>query len=269
MAVPSIPTTDSGLLPARFGFRTGTTSVHTSRTMMLEELAVLFGRVPQSGRVEAYAAAIVEDNLLGKSTRSTRQRTYLRLVELYALEPKSAIFRILRQVWAGDVQARPVAAYLAAMARDPLLRAMTPFVCDRSVGVRVSVEEITKHLQQLYPTRFGNSTATATAQRLASSWGQVGYLKGKVQKVRSPLVVSPAAAAVAFALGYLTGRKGQMLFDTPWAVALDRRPEELVALAEESSRQGWMTYRAAGAVVDITFPTLIAPAEEKDIHEPN
>ena len=258
---------DSPLLPAVFGFHEGAGSVHTSRTMMLEELSLLLGRVSSDAKPAAYATAVEDDNLLGKPTRSTRQRTYQRLAELYALDPKCTLFRILRHVWATDTESRPFAAYLTAMARDPLLRAMTPFVVGHPIGAPLSVEQITKALHHQFPKRFGDSTAVATAQRLASSWGQSGYLTGKVRKARVVLAVTPAAAAVALAFGYLTGRKGKRLFDSPWVAALDRQPEELIPLAEEASRRGWLTYRAAGAVVDITLPALITPAEEKDIHE--
>ena len=30
-------------------------------------------------------------------------------------------------------------------------------------------------------------------------------------------------------------------------------------LASEASKQGWLTYKAAGAVVEITFPGLLTP----------
>ena len=58
---------------AEFGFRNGTTSVHTSRTMMLDELSLLLEKVGPHGKADAYVSAIVEDNVLGKPTQTTRQ----------------------------------------------------------------------------------------------------------------------------------------------------------------------------------------------------
>ncbi len=83
--------------PARhLGFRSGTASVHTSRTMMLAELGMVLEAAPADAPPSRYRTAIVEDNVLGKPTRSTRQRTAQYLTELYGLDPKLVVFRLLR-----------------------------------------------------------------------------------------------------------------------------------------------------------------------------
>src|SRR5271163_2931436 len=113
-------------------------------------------------------AAIVEDNVLGKATQTTRKRTAQRLRELYGLDPACPLFRLLRHFWPTDPSARPMLAFLAAAARDPVVREVTPFVVAVPVGTVVTPEQVTKHLEELYPNRFQASTALATAQRLAS-----------------------------------------------------------------------------------------------------
>src|SRR5207245_1582770 len=65
------------------GFREGTTSVHTSRTMMFDELSLLLEKVGASANADAYLSAIIEENVLGKPTQTTRQRSAKRLTELY------------------------------------------------------------------------------------------------------------------------------------------------------------------------------------------
>ena len=40
-------------------------------------------------------------------------------------------------------------------------------------------------------------------------------------------------------------------------------------LATEASKQGWLRLKAAGSVVEITFPGLLTPAEERLAHEPD
>ncbi len=82
-------------------------------------------------------------------------------------------------------------------------------------------------------------------------------------------VVTPAAVTFALLLGYLCGLRGKMLLDTAWTRMLDRTPPEIADLAAEASRQGWMNYKAAGSVVEITFPGLLTPHEEKASHEPD
>lgn len=256
-------------LPEKLGFREGTTSVHTSRTMMLKELSLLLEKVGSNARANAYRAAIVDENALGKPTQTTRQRTAKRLAELYCLDPACTLFRLLRHFWAADPAARPMLAFLAAAARDPLLRETTPFVEGIAVDEPVTPDQIAMHLNEKYAQRFQTSTALATAQRLASSWMQAGFLTGKVKKRRTRPAITPIVAAFAVVLGYLCGFRGTLLLDSTWTRLLDRTPAELTGLVGEASRQGWLTCKAAGSVVEITFPGLLRPQEEKAAHEQN
>ena len=185
-------------LPASLGFRDGTASVHTSRTMMLAELSHVLDKVPATAKADAYVVAIVEDNALGKPTQTTRKRTAQRLAELYGLDPGCPLFRVLRHFWPSDSPARPVLAFLAAAARDPVLREMTPFLAAIPIKTAVTPSQVARHLGEKYPKRFQDSTALATAQRLLSSWGQAGFLAGKIKKTRSRPVVTPVT--VTFAL---------------------------------------------------------------------
>lgn len=255
--------------PAALGFRDGSMSAHTSRTMMFGELAQVLEKVPPTARSEAYATAIVDENILGKPTHTTRQRTAKRLAELYSFDPDCPLFRLLRHFWTADQASRPMLAFLIAAARDPLLRETTPFVQATAVGEPVTAETIAKHLDQKYPSRFRATTLHSTAQNLASTWTQAGYLKGKVKKSRGRPAVAPVVAAFAFALGYLCGLRGRLLLDCVWTRLLDRSPSDLGNLAIEASKQGWLRYKHAGAVVEITFPGLLTAAEEQASHESN
>jgi hypothetical protein len=203
-------------LPTFLGFREGTSSVHTSRTMMLGELSLVFEQVALHARADEYLSAIVEQNVLGKATQTTRKRTSQRLVELYALDQTRPVFRLLRHFWIADVSARPMLAYLAATARDPILREMTPVIVACLVDSDLNATQIANQLNEKYPSRFSPSTLLSTAQNLASSWTQAGYLAGKVNKKRTRAVVTPVVATFAFILGYLCGLRGRMLLDTIW-----------------------------------------------------
>jgi hypothetical protein len=235
--------------------------------MMLGELSLVFEQVALHARADEYLAAIVEQNVLGKATQTTRKRTAQRLVELYALDQTRPIFRLLRHFWISDVSARPMLAYLAATARDPILREMTPVIVACPVDSDLNATEIANQLNEKYPSRFSPSTLLSTAQNLASSWTQAGYLAGKVNKKRTRAVVTPVVATFAFILGYLCGLRGRMLLDTIWTRMLDRTQPEIANLAMDSSKQGWMNYKAAGAVVEITFPGLLTANEEKASNE--
>jgi hypothetical protein len=193
----------------------------------------------------------------------------MRLGELYTLDPGCTLFRLLRHFWASDRAARPMLAFLAAAARDSLVRETTPFIQGIAIGEAVTPEQVAGHLNDKYPARFKASTAIATAQRLASSWAQAGFLQGKVKKKRSRPTVTPVVVAFAVLLGYLCGLRGKLLLDSAWTRLLDRSPAEVTDLVAEASRQGWLNYKAAGAVVEITFPGLLKSQEEKAAHEPD
>jgi hypothetical protein len=256
-------------LPESLGFREGTSSVHTSRTMMLSELSLVLEHVGPNSKADEYLAAVVEQNVLGKPTQTTRKRSAQRLVELYALDQTRPVFRLMRHFWTAGASARPLLAYLAAAARDPLLRESTPFVVAIPVGADVAPTQISQHLSEKYPTRFKPTTLLSTAQNLASSWTQAGYLTGKLNKKRTRPAVTPVVVTFALLLGYLCGLRGKMLLDTVWTRMLDRTPAEIADQTAEASRQGWMNYKAAGSVVEITFPGLLTPHEEKTSHEPD
>ncbi len=256
-------------LPASLGFRGGVSSVHTSRTMMLEELSLVLAKVVPDATATAYLSAIVAENVLGKRTQTTRQRSAKRLTELYALDPACTVFRLLRYFWPADQSGQPMLAFLAASTRDSLLRETTPFVLTVPPHAAVNATQISGYLNQKYPARFRATTLHSTAQNLASSWTQAGFLTGKVKKNRSRPTITPVVVAFACVLGYLSGSRGKLSLDSTWTRLLDRSPAELTDLVIEASQQGWLNYKAAGSVVEITFPSLLTPQEENAAYEQN
>ena len=210
---------------------------------MLEELGLLFDALPADASADRYRRAILDDNVLGKATRSTRLKTAKYLAALYALDPSRAVFRLLRHFWRADPTARPMLAYLAAAARDLLLRECSDVVLAVPRGDFLDAATIALALAERYPGRFQASTLLATAQRLASSWTQAGYLTGKVNKKRSRPAVTTPVATFALLLGYLSGLRGKLLLDSTWTRLLDRSPAEIMDLAAEASKQGWLSSR--------------------------
>jgi len=207
-------------LPVSLGFRGGTTSVHTSRTMMLDDLSLVLARVAPNATADAYISAIVDENILGKRTQTTRQRTAKRLTELYSLDPACTIFRLLRHFWPADRTGQPMLAFLAASTRDPLLREATPFLLSVPVQAAVNAAQIGEHLNQKYPARFRPTTLHSTARNLASSWTQAGLLTGKVKKSRSrpsitPVVTAPRASCCG------SGRRGWTRLSCPQLTSLE------------------------------------------------
>ena len=128
------PAASAGKPALDTGFRTGDKGTHTSRTMMLAELAAVLAATGKDATRSDYASAIVEANCLFKPTAATRRLTNQRLGELYALDPNVPVFRILRRLWSVDESGRPLLALLAALARDPLLLATATAVIPLPAG---------------------------------------------------------------------------------------------------------------------------------------
>jgi hypothetical protein len=236
---------------------------------MLAELTMLLDGLTGDAAAARYRRAIVDENLLGKPTRSSRLKTANHLANLYGLDPSRAVFRLLRYFWAADQEGRPTLAYLAAAARDLLLRDSTDVVLGVAHGEPFNAAAIAQTLVGRYPARFRPTTLHSTAQNLASTWTQAGYLAGKVSKRRTRPVVTPQVASYALVLGYLAGLRGKLLLESSWILMLDRSIADIYELASEASRQGWLRLKAAGPVVEVSFPGLLTPAEERLSHEPD
>ena len=235
----------------RAGFRFGDGGTHTSRTIMLAELDDLFAAVgPDAARAD-YLAAIVEENVLGKATIATRRSTGQRLRELYALEPRVPIFRVLRRLWQIDVPGRPRLALLCALARDPLLRSTAPAVLALPVGAELVRSRFLDDIRQAAGARLNEAVLDKVARNAASSWAQSGHLQGRMRKIRTRVVPTPGCLAMALWLGALEGRAGRALLDSSWARVLDSTGPELLPPALQAKQLGLIHARAGGGVIEI------------------
>lgn len=238
------------------GFRFGARGTHTSRTMMLAEIQTLLAVLPPSSSRQAYSDAILEDNLLGKQTAATRKQTDQRLGELYALDPKVPLFRVLRRVWAVDEPGRPLIALLCCLARDPLLRATASIVLGLGEGEELVRTSLLDELRREVGERMNDSILDKVARNTASSWTQSGHLQGRVRKKRHLVDPTPGAVAIALWLGAMEGKAGEGLTTTLWAKALDRPPHLLLDLTLEARRQGLVNAQIGGGVTAIDVSGL-------------
>jgi hypothetical protein len=62
-------------------------------------------------------------------------------------------------------------------------------------------------------------------------------------------------------LGHLQGHRGEALFETIWARALDRPRSQLLDLAGVASQQGMVEFRSGGGVIEVGFSQLLRPME--------
>ena len=254
-------------LRRRLGFRDGDKGTHSSRTLMLAEIEELFEATQADAVISDYRRAIVEDNVLGKRTHTTREHTTRKLKALFGLDPEIPIFRALRRFWQVDEAGRPLLAMLCGFARDPLLRLTADAVLEADVGTTVVPETVEETLRRNAPGRFSETNEIAIARRVLSSWTQSGHLEGQQTKMRKRAVATPGSAAYALFLAHLEGRRAQRLFDSVWSRILDAPTGQLVELAKAASQRGLIDYRGAGGVIEVRFPGLLTSEEEELLDE--
>lgn len=254
----------AGLLPNQalvWGFRSGERGTHTSRTIMFDELSHLLDAVPGEASREDYATAIMEGNCLGKRTVATRKLSLQRLIELYSLDARVALFRVLRDLWGRRETSRPLLALLLALARDPLLRATAGAVVRTPVGHEFARQTMKDALVEAVSDRLNEATLDKVIRNASSSWTQSGHLQGRSRKIRQRIEVTPVATTYALLLGFAVGRRGRLLFDTPWAVILDASPHELIDSAVDAKRLGLLDIKQFGTIIDVSFPALLTEKE--------
>ena len=258
-----------GGLKTDFGFKTGVSGAHTARTMMLADLTTLLGAAPGEAKREDFNRLIVEKNALGKRTTSNRWLTARHLADLYTLDQGVTLFRLLRFFWNADVPSRPMLALLCAQARDALLRLSAKKVLETKPGETLTSGDFVTFFNHELPGRFSEAMTLSLAQNVAASWAQAGFFRGKVNKVRTRPVVTPATAAYALALGYLCGLHGQLLLESQWARLLDVPRDQIIRLAQEASKRGWLDFKGAGNVFEINFRQLLTRKELEASHGPD
>ena len=253
---------------ALWGFRTGERGTHTSRTIMLEELSQLLDTAPVEASRLDYAHAIVADNFLGKRTVATRKLSLQRLRELYGLDRRLLLFRVLRDLWAGHESSRPLLAMLLALARDPLLRATTQAVTATPIGHEFRRQTMKNALADVAGERLNEAVLDKVVRNASSSWTQSGHLQGRGRKTRQRVDVTPAAATYALLLGYVVGYRGHSMLETPWAAVLDSTPGALMEAAADAKRLGLIELKQSGQIIDISFPTIFTEKERALIRGP-
>jgi len=248
---------------AALGFRDGSHGAHSARTIMVAELEQLLSALPADSTRQEYEHAIADENLLGKPTRFSRKATATRLWELYGLDPAVPLFRVLRLYWKHEAEAHPLLALSCALARDPILRLSAPYILDLPLGAVTSTDDLVEFLDGEVQGRFNATTLRAIAQRIGSSWTQSGHLEGRVKKLRTKAKATPATAAYAMFLGYAEGHRAARLFTTLWARVLDHTEEEVADLVGKASRNGLLSYRKIGTMIDVRFDHILTAAEQE------
>lgn len=257
--IPSNPRSSHGLPAAspglvRFGLKFTGGGTHISRTIMLAELEAVLAAVPQGSPASDYRDAILQRNVLGKTTDSTRQKSLRHLRELYALDEEVPIFKLLRTLLAMDAASLPLLAMQVAWSRDHLLRSTTPAVLDVPEGDRVETKTLAQAALGAFPDQYSELNINKIGRNTGSSWTQSGHLAGRANKIRQRVKPTAVAATLALFLGNAAGYHGAAVFSNPWCRLLDLNPERAKSMGFEAHRAGLINLRAMGEVVELSFP---------------
>lgn len=248
-----------------FGLKFSSGGAHISRTMMLQELGAVLTNVPVGSDAADYHEAILRQNILGKATETTRQKSLRHLRELYALDEAVPIFGLLRNLHAIDTASLPLLAVQVAWARDPLLRATTPPVIDASEGERIQTADLMHELESTFPQHYSELNRNKIARNAASTWTQSGHLAGRAKKTRQKIKPTAVDLTLAFFFGDITGYHGAAVFSNPWCRLLDLGSDRAKSMGFEAHRAGLLNLRAVGEVVELSFPSLLADFQGQQI----
>ena len=252
----------------RFGFSFEKGSIHTKRTMMLKELIDVFNFVqdPRAAPSE-YHNAVYAENCTGKKTVTSRRYTSQYLRKLYILNPSFCIFRAMRFFWDRDVDGRKLTAFLCVFARDSILRKINDYVLGLPLNSIASKKDLHAYIDRIFPGRFSPLMTASLGRNLLSSWTQAGYLDGRSKKIRKSPKITPASVAFALFLGYLSGKRGEMLFSSRYSKILDYSIDLTINMAENASSRGWLVFKRVGDVMEVAFPNLLTSEEMEWVRE--
>jgi hypothetical protein len=237
-----------------FGFKLSSGGAHNSRTMMLSEITQLLSAIPSPKADDEYRTSVVEQNVLGKSTRSTREKTYRYLRELYGLSRRVPLFVCYRELMSLDRESAPLLSLLVAWSRDPLLRASTEAVFAAAENQELPTSRIQAAVERAVSERYNADVIARIARNAAASWTQSGHLVGRTFKKRARVQPRPAALTLALTIGWVSGYRGEGLFATPWCQLLDLNPDDARELAFQAHREELISFKAVSSVVEIGIP---------------
>ena len=235
--------------------------------MMFPEMRTLVTSLPVEVTRDAFRRCIVDENLLGKPTLSTRKKTFEHLSELYGLDPSKALFRVLWALGHADLESLPQLCLVCAYARDPQLRHSFALIRALRPGEAHERAQMEEHLEEGFPGRFSLAMKQSMAQNVGATWTVGGHLSGKVNKTRRLPEPRPVSAAYAMFVGYLSGLRGERLLDSPYAALVASSRAQLQAALALASAMGLLSFKHAAGVFEFGFSGLLTSSEQALLDE--
>ncbi|MEQ1765234.1 MAG: hypothetical protein ABL984_19050 [Pyrinomonadaceae bacterium] len=253
----------------RLGFSSNSTGGHMGRSMMLNEMDALVAALSVTATKDDFVRAIIDENVLGKPTLSSRKESLTRLNQIYGLDPATAVFRTLWRFGHLDPSSLPQLCLICAYSRDPQLRHSFSFIRALKPGELLVRSLMEEHLAQGFPNRFSSGMLASMARNVNTTWSFGEHLTGKVKKVRTLPQPRPITAAYAMFVGYLSGLRGEQLLGSVFADLIGANRTQLLSALSLASAQGVMSLKQAAGIVEFDFANLLTSEEQTLIHESN
>jgi hypothetical protein len=145
---------------------------------------------------------------------------------------------------------------LAALARDPLLRATAVPIVELPPGAELQRASVRAALRESVGDRLSEAVLEKVLRNAASSWTQSGHLEGRTFKIRRRVEATSFSVAFALFLAHAAGFRANELLANGWLTVLDALPSAARSLALEAKRLGILDLRTAGDVLEIGFARL-------------
>lgn len=248
------------------GFKLGKSGPHSARSLMLPELSTLMDEFSNDTSMPWLIESIEVFNCLHKATANSRKLTRRHLIDLYGLENSVCLFRNFRRLWSKSTKARPILALQLALCRDPLLRLAMPLMMQIQPGEKLTRQDMEDQIEAYNPDGYSLASKKSFAQNINGSWTQAGFLQGRAKKIRVIPIVCIENVAFALFVAHLQGYEGQRAFQTDWVKILSSNIDDLYAKAQGASRHGYLRFKHASEVVEITFPNWLTKQEKEALN---
>lgn len=229
-------------------------TIHTSRTMMFAELEkVMAYSLDSENFLEALG-----DNITAKKSNSGVEKTASYLKQLYGFDNNEHTFVAFKYFWKNSESSeQPLIAFLYAVNKDYLLSESIEVIQGTASGEKAAIESFENVIEKYHPQRYSANTLKSVAQNIASSWKQAGFILGKVKNIRIQPDITYRIATFAFLLAYLSGDRGEYIWNNRCVNALCLPESKLRELAIEGAKNDLMQYQHAGSVTAISFTALL------------
>ena len=252
--------------PEELGFTSTRSGALLSRSIMLEELTQVVAETTPAATLKELEKSIVEENLLGKVTFSSRQKSFRHLVELYSLDNQTTLFRLLRKLCQEDPSSLPQLAIVCAFCRDLQLRESFRLIEKTRPEVTLPREEMEAHLEAMFPGRYSPAMKKSLAQNVNTSWRDSGHLAGRAKKHRTLPKPNLCGTVYAMLAGYLMGHRGNILTGGVFAHLVGADSSQAITLLQAGAVRGWCKVRHGGDVLQIDFSPLLTSRELELVH---